>query len=229
MNLSLRLTEVKNMVVPCDTVCDVGCDHGYVSIALIKEGKAKKVLACDVNEGPLMAAKVNITEEGLSDKIETRLSDGLHNVTEEDHPDAIVIAGMGGALMERILSEGKPLLKTASQLVLQPQSEVFLVRKWLRENGYNIVSEKMLIDMGKYYCIINAQKGDCRVVSEEIQRIYDVYSGYLIESKDPVLKEYLEKALITNNGYLEGISVDKRGSLLKKIQDIKKALLLMEK
>lgn len=228
MNLSLRLTEVKDTVIPCDTACDIGCDHGFVSIALIKEGLAKKVIACDINKGPLEAAKSNILSEGLLGKIETRLSDGLHSISVGDNADALIVAGMGGALMTKILSEGIDVVKKASQLVLQPQSEIFLVRIWLRDNGYNIVREKAVKDMGKYYFIIDARPGESEVADEELQWIYDCYSKYLIEQKDEVLREYLQRGLETNNGYMEGIEPSKRATLLKKTQEIERALALLE-
>ncbi|MBP5454150.1 MAG: SAM-dependent methyltransferase, partial [Lachnospiraceae bacterium] len=157
MNLSQRLTKVKNTVINCETVCDIGCDHGFVSISLIKEGKAKRVIACDINKGPLEAAKENVSKEDLSNQIELRLSDGLSQVTLKDKPDSIVIAGMGGALMCKILTEGSLVASSANQLVLQPQSEIFLVRKWLRENGFYIENEDFLKDMGKYYVIMDAR------------------------------------------------------------------------
>lgn len=228
MALSFRLETVKNTVKPCKVAMDIGCDHGFVSIALINEGKAEHVIACDVNKGPLEAAKNNIAEAGLSDKIETRLSDGLHNTTVEDNPDAIVIAGMGGALMERILSEGEKVVLLADQLILQPQSEIFLVRKWLRNNGYNIVSEVCLLDLGKYYFVINAMKGETHEYEPELQEVYDTYSEYLITNKDKTLREYLQRGLELNNGYMAGIVPDRQKELQRKNQIIEKALSLME-
>lgn len=213
MNLSLRLTEVKNMVRPCVTACDIGCDHGYVSIALIKEKRAEHVIACDVNVGPLEAAKGNIKAEKYEELIETRLSDGLHNVEMEDSVDTIIIAGMGGRLMERILSDGETIVKNASQLVLQPQSELFLVRKWLRQNGFIINNEKALIDDGKHYFIIDAVKGEYQEHDPSLQAIYDEFSELLINKRDNVLVSYLNKLTDNNNKYLEGIQGEKRKAL----------------
>lgn len=228
MNLSLRLNRVIETVEPCDLVCDVGCDHGFVSIALVESGVSKRALACDINEGPLKACDEHVFTAGLKDRIETRLSDGLHGVDISESPDCVIIAGMGGALITRILSEGKDRLKKASQLVLSPQSESFLVRKWLRENGYNIVKENMVFDMGKYYFIIDARPGETAICEPEVREVYDLYSGYLISAKDEVLREYLQKGLITNRGYLSGISPDKQETLIHKIQLIEKALSMME-
>lgn len=228
MNLSLRLTEVKKMVIDCDTACDVGCDHGFIAIELVREGVARRVIACDINKGPLEAAAKNISLAGLSDRIETRLSDGFHGIHTEDSINAAIIAGMGGSLMSKILEEGRSVCGNVSQFVLQPQSEIFLVRKWLRNNGYNIVKEIMVLDMGKYYFIIDARPGASPEYDEDIQRLYDEYSGYLIEQKDPLLMQYLKKGLETNKGYLAGIKTTAQSELLKKIADIEKVLSLME-
>lgn len=228
MNLSLRLNEVKNMVCNCDTVCDVGCDHGYISIALIEEEKCKKVIACDINIGPLEAAKVNIACAGLTESIETRLSDGLHKVDISDNADAIVIAGMGGALMARILEEGKDVVMQASQLVLQPQSEIFLVRKWLRENGYNIVRESCVLDAGKYYFLIDARQGKSPCYDADIQKIYDTYSEYLINTKNPVFMDYLKRGIEINNGYMSAMIPEKRSSLQEKNDIMNKVISMME-
>lgn len=227
-NLSLRLRTVKDNVDKCDCVADIGCDHGYVSIALIDEKKAKKVIACDINEGPLKAASGNISNAGFENSIETRLSDGLHNITEADKVDAIIIAGMGGRLMKRILEEGASIVAGASQLILQPQSEMFLVRGWLRENGFRILKETMLEDMSKFYWVIKAVKGKETTVEASLQKAYDEYSGYLIKAKDETLKKYLRIQLENQRRYLEGIKNVQETTLPETIEEIEKVLGLME-
>ena len=228
MSLSDRLSSVKNTVIECDTACDVGCDHGFVSIELVKTGVAKRVIACDINKGPLEAAGRNISAANLSDRIETRLGDGLSRVSVADSVESIVIAGMGGSLMAKILEEGKEVAAKAKQLVLQPQSENFLVRKWLRDNGYTILKEQMLVDMGKYYVIIDARPGSCIPQDPSMTELYDTYSEYLIKNKDEVLKAYLEKSVKISSGYLSGIESGRNGELVAKIELMKRALSLME-
>ena len=228
MKLSLRMEKVKNTVVPCKTLCDVGCDHGFVSIALVEDGTAERVIACDINKGPLAAASDNIRAAGLSDRIETRLSDGLHKVTQEDRPDTIVIAGMGGALTVKILTEGREVLKTVSQLVLQPQSELFLVRNWLRNAGYNISKECFLFDSGKPYFVIDARPGEPIPHTDEENAFFDEFSEYLLKDKNPLYREYLKKGIKNNETYLKGMPADKRGELIKKTELMRKALLMTE-
>lgn len=224
MNLSTRMLAVKNLVEPCNTACDVGCDHGYVSISLVKEGVAKKVIACDINEGPLKACRENVISQGLQDFIDTRLTDGLQKVDVLDGVDVIVIAGMGARVMCHILTEGIEVVKNASQLVLQPQSELFLVRKWIRENGFKIEKEEIVVDGGKYYFVMDVRPGKSEVSDPDTQHIYDCFSEYLIATKNPVLKEFLLRGLEKNNGYLEKISSDKRQPLLEENRLIMEAL-----
>ena len=132
MELSDRLQAVANMVTPGNKVADVGCDHAYISIYLVKNKISDKVIAMDVNQGPLNIARTNISKEGFSDKIETRLSNGLLKLSPNE-ADSIIIAGMGGGLTCKILQEGIDKLDGVKELILQPQSELDLVRKLLKD------------------------------------------------------------------------------------------------
>lgn len=148
--LSKRLQAVASMVTAGNSVCDVGCDHGFVPIWLVERGISPKVLAMDVRSGPLSAAREHIAEYGLESCIETRLSDGLHNYNIGE-ADTLICAGMGGKLMMRILSEDKAKTESFREMVLQPQSEIEQFRVGLREMGYQIADEKMIEEDGKFY------------------------------------------------------------------------------
>ncbi|WP_281532059.1 tRNA (adenine(22)-N(1))-methyltransferase [Anaerocolumna aminovalerica] len=155
MQLSKRLQAVADSVTKGNRVADVGCDHAYISIYLISQNIAPSVIAMDVNKGPLERGQENIKRLGLGGQIETRLSDGLYKLNPGE-ADTILIAGMGGALTVRILEEGLASVKKCRELVLQPQSELAFVRKFLEQIEFEIVAEQMLIDDGKYYTIIKA-------------------------------------------------------------------------
>ena len=155
MQLSKRLQAVADSVTKGNRVADVGCDHAYISIYLIQHNIAPHVIAMDINKGPLKRGRENIERLGFSSQIETRLSDGLHQLNPGE-ADTILIAGMGGALTVQILEEGLTSVKKCKELVLQPQSELFLVRKFIEQIEFEIIAEQMLIDDGKYYTIIKA-------------------------------------------------------------------------
>ena len=109
MQLSKRLSAVAEFVTPGGCLVDVGTDHGYVPIALLEQKKISSAIAMDVNRGPLERAREHIAQYQMGDYIETRLSDGLHALRAGEG-DSLLIAGMGGGLTIRILSEGEPLL-----------------------------------------------------------------------------------------------------------------------
>ena len=141
---------VAAMVTPGHVLCDVGTDHGYVPIALIQKQLIPRAIAMDINPGPLERAKEHIGLYELGEYIETRLSDGVAAL-QEGEADSIVVAGMGGELVIHILTEGEAICRKAKELILQPQSDIWKVRRFLRENKYQIVDEDMVFEEGKYY------------------------------------------------------------------------------
>lgn len=203
MQISKRLKTVASFVSDGRYVADIGTDHAYVPIYLTGEGKCSRALAMDIREGPLAHAREHIRERGLESKIEVRLSDGLA-AFRQGEADSIVIAGMGGALITRILSEGAQKLIGVKELILSPQSELFLVRGWLRKNGWRTEKEAMLKEEGKYYTVIKAVLG----LGEEAQTdpVKDRYGGYLLENRNPVLKEYLIQETETLHRILASLS-----------------------
>lgn len=159
IELSLRMQTVADMVQPGGRVCDIGCDHAFVSIYLVANGIVDHVIASDVRTGPCAIARENIARWGMDDRIDLRLGDGLGTV-KPGETDSIIIAGMGGILITDILSAGKTVVDTAKQLVLQPQSELEHVRRYIHEQGWFITDEKMLVDAGKYYVVMSVEVGE---------------------------------------------------------------------
>ena len=221
--LSERLRAVASMVAPGVRVCDVGCDHGFVSIWLVECRISPCVLAMDVREGPLGAARKHVTERGLQSRIETRLSDGLHNY-KIGEADSLICAGMGGRLMMRILGEEKAKTDSFRELILQPQSELMEFRAWLREHGLRITDEKMVEEDGKFYPMMRAvPEAGCLGVEDaeesrrsgepgwqkpaadaersgiqgmervELCKLYDRYGGFLLQRGDRTLLAFLQK------------------------------------
>lgn len=194
LSLSKRMEAVVNMVSPQSfAIADIGCDHAYVSIALRQREMVHKVIAMDVRKGPLAIAKNNVMQYGLEDTITLRLSDGLEQL-QPDEVDTIIIAGMGGLLMLRILEDGRSGWKDAKKrpaLILQPQSDMDQVRHYLYENDYLIDRECMLIDEGKYYTVISAKPGK----KEETCMPPEgwLYGMYNLEHRDVILQQFLEK------------------------------------
>ena len=154
--LTKRLNCILNYV-NCKVAADVGTDHAYIAVELIKSGKAEKVIASDINEVPLNIAKNNIIKEGLSEKIETRLGGGL-SVLEEGEADTVIIAGMGGELICQIIKDDIKKAKK-SVLIIQPMNAQYEVRKFLFENGFKIKCEDIECEAHRVYNIIIAENG----------------------------------------------------------------------
>lgn len=188
MELSLRLQRIADFVPEGVSVADIGTDHAHLPIWLIEQKKIKKAYAMDIGEGPLSRATQAIHRYGMDDVIETRLSDGLLEL-KPGEADTVVIAGMGGPLICSILEKRRDLWDSISQFILSPQSELQMVRKFLRENGLVIVREEMLVDMDKYYTVMKVVVGK----SKHTSQIEDVYGGCLLENKDKVLWQYLQQ------------------------------------
>lgn len=196
VNLSARMKAVADLVTIGSSVCDVGCDHGYVSIYLVQERQAPKVLAMDVNQGPLERAAYNVRQMGLSDYITLRLSDGLSKYCIGE-AESLVIAGMGGRLMKRILESEPEKTGSFRELILQPQSELALFRKFLRDQGYSIVEEDMILEEDKFYPVIKAltekQEGAIESCRKEDLRLEDRFGPMLLKKKHPVLQLFLQR------------------------------------
>ena len=196
--LSKRLQALACMVTPGRRVVDVGCDHGFVSIYLVQKGISPQVLAMDVRTGPLSRAKEHIAEAGLGGYIETRLSDGLL-AYQEGEAESLICAGMGGRLMMKILTESREKARGLQELILQPQSELPAFRRFLREEGYQLLDENIIWEEGKYYFLMKVRYSgeDSQTVraNEPEQVLADKFGALLLQRRSPVLKQYLEDTL----------------------------------
>ena len=186
MELSKRLTAVAGLVTEGASVADIGTDHGYVPIYLMKQGIAKKAIATDINRGPLERARMHVIGHGLKGKIETRLSDGLKAI-EPGEVDTMIAAGMGGGLVIRILNDSKDVVDSLSACILQPQSEIAKVRRYLAEHGLVIEREDMVEEDYKFYPMMRVIHGE----KEHYEDFEYLYGKRLLEMRHPVLKKYL--------------------------------------
>lgn len=187
MKLSKRLKSVAEQIMDSEVTADIGCDHGFTSIYLIRTGRAKRVIAADVGKEPLNRAKEHILQYGMQDRIELRQSDGLERIREGE-ADTLIISGLGGQLMCRILREGKKKLSGVRKLVLSPQSDISMVRKLIHETGFCIQRECMVFDAKKYYVILSAVPGTEKYETE----VEYVYGRYLAEHGEPVFGSYMK-------------------------------------
>ena len=202
MQLSQRLSSVASMVTAGNCLADVGTDHGYVPIYLYERKIIPHAIAMDINKGPLERAALHIAESGMKEAIETRLSDGL-TALKPGEADSVVIAGMGGPLIIRILSAHPEVTESLKELILQPQSEISEVRIWLYEQGYEIVEEHMVFEDGKYYPMFKAVK------NPEAEKLTDLeykYGKISVLGEPEVLRAYLVREIANKQNILQKLN-----------------------
>lgn len=197
--LSDRMATVTGLVPEGVTACDIGCDHGFVAISLVEQKICPKVIAMDINRGPLLRAREHIEAAGLSAYIETRLSDGLEKLAAGE-AECMIAAGMGGRLTVKILSDHPEKRSSLRYVVLQPQSEIGFVRRYLRENGLVIRREDMVLEDGKFYPMMLAEalpKENARGAEGPEgggrESLEDEFGPCLLRDRHPVLLEYLKR------------------------------------
>ena len=180
-------------------LADIGTDHGFVPIWLVRNGVIPSAIAMDVNRGPLERAREHIAQAGLEGYIRTRLSDGLAGLCKGE-ADSILIAGMGGALTQRILEKDPPQSLGTTELILQPQSEISKVREYLCRSGWKIDAEDMVLEDGKYYPMMHCIPGKMELTPEEA-----LYGPDLLSTRHPVLWRYLRFRETVLNSNLESL------------------------
>lgn len=257
--LSERMKMIAGLVPKGSSVCDVGCDHAYISVYLAQQGIADKIIASDLRPGPLETARANIEAYGLSDKIRTRLSDGLKEIRPGE-TDTVLISGMGGELIIRILKEGKETVDKAARLILSPQSVIPDVRRYIEENGFKITDEVMTKEDGKYYVGILAEnlsmpakdtsltagmKNDGTETAAKISQTGDkegtadtqdmlhelnMYFGEtLLKKQDRTLKEFLEHRKEILGRIMEGLEKSESDNISERKNEINRELEMIRK
>lgn len=187
--LSNRLLACCGFIKPGDRVADVGCDHGYLGIYLLKQGIASSVIASDVNQGPLQAALRNAHKFGVQEHISFYLSDGVRNIPRDF--DCMVCAGMGADTIISILENSRWLEEKRYRLILQCQSKRSELRQWLHDNGYRICRETLAKDRKFVYSIME-------VVFDPGHKIeaWEIYiSSQLLQDNSPLLGEYYDRVV----------------------------------
>ena len=167
--LSMRLERVAAHVPADARLADIGSDHGYLPVALMRRGAIAAAVAGEVALTPLRSAERTVRENGLDQRITVRLANGLAAIEPEDEITAISICGMGGETIRDILNNGKARLSGRERLILQPNGGEQPLRQWLMENGYRILCEEVLRENRFYYEIIVAERvGPVLYTAEEL-------------------------------------------------------------
>ena len=210
-----RIESVLNFVAAGSRVADVGADHGYLAIELILSGRASKVIATEKNLHPFEALAKNISDSGLS-SIEVRLGDGL-KVLSAGEVDTICIAGMGGVLIEKILTDSPEVVQSARQLILQPMNGAEKIRAWLEENSWKIADEDLAESAGIIYEIICAEKNpQPKIFKRDSSPLMKKFSAQRLEKLQRIVAE-MSKSEVARDS-------EKFSALLAEIETLKNNL-----
>lgn len=186
--ISKRLEMVASFVPQGAVLLDVGSDHAYLPIELVEKGHIERAIAGEVVVGPYQSAVKNVENNGLSDKIQVRLANGLAAFEESDQVSVITIAGMGGRLIASILEEGFDKLANVDRLILQPNNREDDLRSWLQDHGFQIVAESILEEACKFYEILVVEAGEMKLSARDNR-----FGPFLSREVSPVFVQKWQK------------------------------------
>lgn len=219
IKLDNRLSLCAEFVRSGSKVADIGTDHAYLPVYLVKNGIAESAIAADINPGPLKSGADTINRFGLSGQIQTRLSNGLEKISPSECDD-IVIAGMGGELICSIISNAAWLKCSAKRLILQPMTRPETLRSFLYANGFDILTEKAVACDKRLYTVMLVQYcGEVKALD-----CFSAIIGKLRPDLNKPDKEYLERSLSSlkkqQNGLLLGNNKEKAAALTDTINKL---------
>lgn len=186
MKINNRLKTIGDLVEANSFCLDVGCDHAFLDIYLVKKGIGIKAVASDILEGPLSQAKQNIKKEGLEKEIETRLGNGLETYSSE--VDTVIISGMGGRNMIGIFKNKLNILKKIETIIISPNNYQEDIKRFLCKNGFMIVDEVLVKEKKFIYQIIKFKRGKKHYSKKEY-----FFGPINLEKKDKLFYEYFQR------------------------------------
>ncbi len=204
--LSERLQAIADLIEYGETMADIGTDHGFLPVYLIKTGKCPYAIATDISSNSLKKAENLIDAEDVLNDCSARVGDGLDPI-EEGEVDDIVIAGMGGILMTEIISADISKSRSFKKFILQPRSKIHYLRKWIRDNGFSINKES-IVKEGERFCEIllvevsenySSSDGDEFLLS-------DYFPETLVSNSNDLTLEYLKYNLLKNETILTNLT-----------------------
>ncbi len=209
MILSDRLIKIAGFVKEDTSVLDIGTDHGYIPIYLIENNISKKIIASDISKNSLNKTIELVKSKGLERYISSRLGDGLQVISPKE-VQGVIMAGMGGILIQNILEKDKEITDSIDYFIFQPMIASKELRKYLVENNFKIVDEELAREGDKFYEIIYAKRGN-EALKEEI---YYEIGEKLIDKKHPLLIDFIKNKIEITKPVLNNLK-DKTSSRSK--------------
>lgn len=203
--LSERLQAIADLIEYGETMADIGTDHGFLPVYLIKTGKCPYTIATDISQNSLKKAENLILSEGILNDCSARVGNGLDPIGNAEVDD-VVIAGMGGILMTEILSADLNKSRSFKKFILQPRSKLYYLRKWIRDNGFTIKEERIAKE-GERFCEILLVESFKEPNYSSINGLIlsDFFPETLINNPNELTLEYLHHHLFKNEKILNNL------------------------
>ncbi|MCE5235882.1 MAG: class I SAM-dependent methyltransferase [Eubacteriales bacterium] len=191
--LGARLSAVADMLGAFHTVADIGADHGRLAVALLQTGQAARAIASDISDKSLDKARELAAACNMESRLSVRTADGLSGLAKNE-ADALVIAGMGGALIARILADSPEVAQNAERIMMQPMRGTAELRYYLHHNGFRILDERIAFEAGRYYQLIAARFGEPEAIPENFPEGVYKFGWVMAQKRDknllPLLRRY---------------------------------------
>lgn len=231
IRLTARLQKIADQVTRGHRVADIGTDHGYIPIYLLKNKISPFVIAGDINKKPLNSAQNNIEANKLAKSIETRLGSGL-SILRPKEVDTVIIAGMGGLLISELLEDSKETVKALDSLILQPMQTQSELRRYLVGNNFTIEKD-ILVKEGRYiYEIIVARPGKQEVADP----IYYEIGFHIYSNPKPLAAEFISRKIKTTREIIQNIgnhaaepSIEVLEGLKQKLEKLEEVFLCLQR
>lgn len=219
-SLSPRLQAVADMVPKGSKLADVGTDHGQLPVWLIRQGLVPQAVASDLRPGPLSRGRALAQRWEVSDRVSFRLCNGLAAIRPEE-AEIVTIAGMGGETIADILAAAPWSRNTGHRYILQPMSGMDGLRRYLSENGFMIIQERLVPEGETLYVILFVEPGEMQPLTEG-----EIWVGRQVpDMESPLRKRYLEQELKKLRLAAEGVSLSQRPEDGKKREQYERAVL----
>lgn len=241
LKLSERLRALAELVPAGSVLADIGTDHAWVPAELLLKGRISRAVAMDIGEGPLARAEAHIAELGLTEQVSLRLSDGFAAL-KPGEADCVLIAGMGGELMQGILTRGLgadgrpgPAFRSGvKRYLFSPHTEWEAFRGYLSAQGFRLTDERMLKEDGKYYLILVCENGDGEAAYREAEARGIPVAGarrfgpMLLERRDTVLRDYMNERLRKEQEIAERLPESQRTAVSTKREELRESIRLLK-
>jgi len=219
---SERMEGILSLIPKSDIIIDVGTDHAYIPEAIIKRNIGKKVIGTEINHQPYLKAMDYIESKSLDDCIEIRKGDGL-NIVQFDEINVVVIAGMGGLLINSIINENISKFSKGDTLILQPMNAVDKTRKFLIENKFEILDEVLCKEDYHYYTVIKAEFKDKQNTNQD--NLDYITNEILFKKSDKYIEEFTNIIIKKNNIIIENIKKNSSNkNRINELENINKKL-----